>query len=47
MNKYIDVIISQNTTQFMHNMYNIFHNYMFRPIYGTYRDSDNTRMFNL
>ena len=32
MNKYIDIIISQNTTQFMHNMYNISHNYMFRPI---------------
>jgi hypothetical protein len=31
-NKYIGIIVSQNTI-FMHNMYNISHNYMFRPIF--------------
>ena len=32
MNKYIDIIISQNTTQFMY-ICTIFHNDMFRPIF--------------
>ena len=32
LNKYIDIIISQNTTQFMY-ICTIFHNDMFRPIF--------------
>ena len=32
MNKYIDIIISQNATQFYAQYVQISHNYMFRPI---------------
>jgi hypothetical protein len=34
MNKYIDIIISQNTTQFYAQYVQISQNYMFRPILG-------------
>jgi len=34
MNKYIDLIISQNTRQFYAQYVQISHNYMFRPILG-------------
>jgi len=34
MNKYIDIIVSQNTTQFYAQYVQISHNYMFRPILG-------------
>jgi hypothetical protein len=34
MNKYIDIIMSQNTTQFYAQSVQISHNYMFRPILG-------------
>jgi len=34
MNKYIDIISVKIQHNFMHNMYNVSHNYMFQPILG-------------
>jgi len=34
MNKYIDILSVKTQHNFMHNMYNISRNYMFRPILG-------------